>query len=104
MEFKDIKEGMTLYEKWHKVSVIDIFTDVPKPNDVAVLYVNSGTGYDIRIRGASQLSETPINCWNCKRDIIDNVKIKRCFKCRRAICPSCSKCHCGTTWDPIKRS
>lgn len=95
LKYEDIKEGSILYEKWHEVKVLDK-VDVDK--SIHVMYVNqSGT----IVVGSGNLSEEPLHCWNCQKDLIDNVRLHICTSCGRAVCTdsNCAKCHCGTTWE-----
>jgi hypothetical protein len=105
MNFEDIKVGSTLYIKWYEVKVAGKFYDVDRFGKetpaVEIVYLNQPDKLGSFIVGDGNLSEVPLNCWNCSRELIDNVFLNVCKKCQRVHCPKCTECHCDTVWDPV---
>lgn len=110
VKFEEIYVGQTLYDKWRQVEVLwkgesRNHKDEVIP-DVYVTYVNEPAAGHPVLKGNADLSEDPVHCWNCQKDLIDNVRLTVCDKCHRAICTDfrCAECHCDTIWDPtLKR-
>jgi hypothetical protein len=99
MRYGDIKAGMVVFKKQHRVRIICPTVNLDEGDNITygfeIEYLNQNR---IEFAYASDLSDHPLHCFECGTTLIDDTDIKTCSSCDRVICPNCSRCHCGTPW------
>ncbi|MDA2040175.1 hypothetical protein PDN58_22450 [Bacillus cereus] len=104
IRYEDVIEGSIVYKKEHKVRVNAKVNDVDRFDNVRpgveIEYLNQPSHWSPEFTGSGNLSEEPLHCYHCQTNLIDDIELRKCPKCRKIHCPSCNNCHCHTQWDP----
>lgn len=107
MKYDEVKEGAIYFERQHRVRVLAKVNDVDQFDNVTpaleIEYLNQPDHMSPKLTGSGNLNDEPWHCWKCQRELIDDVRLNKCDRCRRVYCPDCHVCHCDTPWDPNRR-